>query len=69
MVNNNHDAFALFLTRQVTELVLLALIFVALPLARATTDPSDGTLFVFTVIGLLLLRICYYCFFFFFLRF
>ncbi|XP_059439395.1 protein STRUBBELIG-RECEPTOR FAMILY 8-like [Corylus avellana] len=38
---NRRAAFAPFSTRQLTQLVLLALIFVALPLVRATTDPSD----------------------------
>ncbi|KAE7995358.1 hypothetical protein FH972_000167 [Carpinus fangiana] len=38
---NRHAAFAPFSSRQLTELVLLALIFVSLPLARATTNPSD----------------------------
>ncbi|XP_062161527.1 protein STRUBBELIG-RECEPTOR FAMILY 8 [Alnus glutinosa] len=41
VVNNNRAVFPLFSTRPLTELVLLALIFVALPLVRATTDPSD----------------------------
>lgn len=40
---NQGAALPLSQTRQVTQLVLLALIFAALPLVRATTDPSDGT--------------------------
>lgn len=38
---NQGAALPLSQTRQVTQLVLLALIFAALPLVRATTDPSD----------------------------
>ncbi len=41
---NKHAALSHSLTRpQLTESLFIALIFAALPLVLATTDPSDGT--------------------------